>query len=84
MKSIYIKILTTLLLFNLVYNKLNLKSQNTIESIEEKALEFDFHKSTKFNTNTNKYFKFKYEKLRKWYNINVVLFVINKKERGYG
>ena len=62
MKSIYIKILTTLLLFNLVYNKLNLKSQNTIESIEEKALEFDFHKSTKFNTNTNKYFKFKYEK----------------------
>ena len=62
MKNIYIKILTTLLLFNLVYNKLNLKSQNTIESIEEKALEFDFHKSTKFNTNTNKYFKFKYEK----------------------
>ena len=31
-------------------------------SIEEEALEFEFFKPIKFNTNNNKYFKFKYEK----------------------
>ena len=58
MKISFIKILIILFLFNLIYSHLNLKSNKIYESLEEHAVEFDFFKTVRFNTNTNKYFKF--------------------------
>ena len=58
----FLNILIALFLFNLINGNLNLKSQKLLGSIEEEALEFEFFKPIRFNTNNNKYFKFKYEK----------------------
>ena len=62
MKKSFINILIALFLFNRVNVNLNLKSQKLLGSIEEEALEFVFFKPIRFNSNNNKYFKFKYEK----------------------
>ena len=62
MKKSFLNILIALFLFNLLNANLNLKSQKLLGSIEEEALEFEFFKPVRFNTNNNKYFKFKYEK----------------------
>ena len=52
----------SLLLIALTYSSFNAKPQKVFGTIEEQALEVDFFKTTRFNTNNNKYFKFKYEK----------------------